>query len=352
MKITVFEQDSAFDTLKSEWNELLHRSASDLIFCTWEWQSTWWRTYQAGDLCIVTCRDENDRLVGIAPWFIHHLDSERVLRTIGCVDVTDYLDIIADKNHLEDVQRCFAHFLYEHHDRYDRINLCNIPEQSPTCVSFPQALRALGFKADLVLQEVCPVIHLPDNWEAYLESLDKKQRHEIRRKLRRAEAEAKLDHIVVSAEHDIDKMIDQFIQLMRASHPQKAKFLEDPKNLAFFKNLLPLMFERNWLRLSFLYVNDVLTAAYCDFDYNDHTQVYNSGLIPTENAHLSPGIVLLSYNIRDAIARKKTVFDFLRGNEVYKYRMGAQDTRVFMLRARLHGDLPEPKVDSVLAPVE
>ena len=86
--------------------------------------------------------------------------------------------------------------------------------------------------------------------------------------------------------------------------------------------------------MSFLVINGTPSAAYCDFDYNQKILVYNSGLMPQENAHLSPGIVLLSYNIRDAIAHKREVFDFLRGNETYKYRMGAVDTKVFKLKAQ------------------
>ena len=44
---------------------------------------------------------------------------------------------------------------------------------------------------------------------------------------------------------------------------------------------------------------------------------------------------LLCYDIRDAIDKKRSVFDFLRGNETYKYRMGAIDTQVFKLKAKM-----------------
>jgi CelD/BcsL family acetyltransferase involved in cellulose biosynthesis len=121
---------------------------------------------------------------------------------------------------------------------------------------------------------------------------------------------------------------------MRASHPEKAKFLDNPQNLTFFKSIVPQAYHCGWLKLSFLVVNGVASAAYCDFDYSGRILVYNSGLMPHENAHLSPGIVLLSYNIRDAIAHHRKVFDFLRGNETYKYRMGAHDTKVFKLKAQ------------------
>ena len=105
--------------------------------------------------------------------------------------------------------------------------------------------------------------------------------------------------------------------------------------MAFFETIVPIVHRCGWLKMSFLVINGTPSAAYCDFDYNQHILVYNSGLLPQENAHLSPGIVLLCYDIQDAIANKRHVFDFLRGNETYKYRMGATDTQVFKLKAKM-----------------
>jgi CelD/BcsL family acetyltransferase involved in cellulose biosynthesis len=233
------------------------------------------------------------------------------------------------------VQDAFAAYLAENRDKYDRINWCNIPEASPSLARFPEKLAAHGFSVESELQEVCPVIELPDEWEAYLEQLDKKQRHEIRRKMRRAESEAAIQWYVVDETHDIEEEVQKFLSLMRASHPEKAKFLDDPHNTAFFTQIVPLVYRCGWLKMSFLVVNGTPSAAYCDFDYNRRIQVYNSGLLPYDNAHLSPGIVLLAYNIRDAIEKRRDVFDFLRGNETYKYRMGAVDTKVFKLKAKM-----------------
>jgi CelD/BcsL family acetyltransferase involved in cellulose biosynthesis len=335
VKLTAYTDESVFDELRPEWDDLLHRSTADMIFCTWEWQSTWWKAYQAGQLWVLACRDDAGQLVGIGSWFIQPANGERVVRTIGCVDVTDYVDVIADPEHVDAVQEEFAAFLEANRDQFDRINLCNIPEASPSLARFPEKLQARGFNVEVELQEVCPVIRLPDEWETYLEQLDKKNRHELRRKIRRAESEATIEWYVVDQTHDIDAEVEKFLGLMRASHPEKAKFLEDPKNLAFFKTIVPVVHRCGWLKMSFLVINGTPSAAYCDFDYNQHILVYNSGLLPQENAHLSAGIVLLCYDIRDAIDKKRSLFDFLRGNETYKYRMGAADTQVFKLKAKM-----------------
>ncbi|MDZ4764973.1 MAG: GNAT family N-acetyltransferase [Chloroflexota bacterium] len=335
MKLAVHQDAHIFQELESEWNALLHRSITDTIFLTVEWQSTWWKTYQAGELWVLTCRDDANRLMGIAPWFIQSKNDERVVRTVGCVDVTDYVDVIVDREHVEPVLSCFSAFLVEERSKYDRINLCNIPESSPTLLQFPTMLKNCGFTVEQVFQEVCPTITLPDSWESYLESLEKKQRHEIRRKLRRAESEAALKYVLIESESEVGAVLDPFLTLMAASQPSKAEFLQDANNRDFFCAVVPLMAARGWLKMSFLHVDGEAVAAYCDFDYNGKILVYNSGLLPERYSNLSTGIVLLAYNIRHAIETGHHIFDFLRGNETYKYRMGAVDTTVYKLMARL-----------------
>ena len=335
MKLTAFDHADVFDALRPEWNELLSRSHTNVIFSTWEWQSNWWAAYQAGELWVVAVRDDSDVLVGIAPWFIETNDEgERVVRSIGCVDVTDYVDVIVAPEQRDEVFAELARHAAENRTRFDRINLCNIPEDSPTRTDFAAALERAGFSVELVMQEVCPVIPLPDDFEAYLGTLDKKQRHEIRRKVRRAEGEPGLAWYIVGPEHDLDAEAERFLGLMAASQPDKAEFLQDPKNVAFFKRIVPATFEQGWLQLAFISFHGDVAAAYMDFDYDRRILVYNSGLQPDQYGHLSPGIVLLAYLIRLAIETKHTVFDFLRGNETYKYRMGAVDTRVYKLKAQ------------------
>ena len=49
--------------------------------------------------------------------------------------------------------------------------------------------------------------------------------------------------------------------------------------------------------------------------------LYNSGFQP-QRAGLSPGVVLLAHVVRDAIERGRRRFDFLRGEERYKFEFG------------------------------
>ncbi len=332
MNLAIYQDPDLFVQLKAEWNDLLGRSASGSIFSTWEWASTWWDVYQPGQLWVVTCRDSEDRLVGLAPWFIA-AGSTRMVQTIGCEEVADYLDLLVDKEWVEPVLERFADFLRENQAEFDQIFLCNIPETSVGSNQFATALEQQGFAVNVTEEDVCPIVNLPATWEEFLGGLDKKNRHELRRKLRRGQgSNAEIDWYIVTPEHDLDVEMEHFLEMMAASDPEKAVFLSDPDNLTFFKRIAAVAQEAGWLALCFLTVNGERAATYFNYDYKGHILVYNSGL-KLEYGSLSPGILLMAYCIQYAIDKGYQVLDFLQGDEDYKYRLGGKDTRVMSLHA-------------------
>jgi len=338
VKLQAFRSEQVFEFLAAEWNVLLKRNITDTPFSSFEWHLNWWNAYHPGDIWTLTARDDADRLVGIASFFIANEDGVRRVHFVGCEDVTDYLDLLVDRDHTAEVYDLFARALLENRSEFDEIDLCNIPLDSPTRTQFAAALEQYGFQVTLKQQEVCPIIHLPDNFDAYLDGLDKKQAKEIRRKLRIVEAQGdEISWYIVNSNHDLDAEIDTFLRLMTASHPEKAQFLTDEQHVRFFKSIVPAAANAGWLQLVFLQIAGERVAAYLNFDYNQRVWVYNSGLDPNKAAALSPGIVLLAYNIEHAIQNGYVEFDFLRGDEPYKYRMGAVDTQVFNLRAHYSG---------------
>lgn len=335
VKVQTYTSSDGFEALAGEWNDLLRRSPTDTVFLTLEWQRHWWAAYQPGELRLMAARADNDRLIGIAPLFIDTTDpAERVLRAVGCVDVTDYVDLIADADHWDAVMAAFAGAMKDMAGDYDRINLCNLRADSPTLDSLRRCLESCGCTTEIADQEVCPVISLEGGWEGYLEKLDKKQRHELRRKLRIAHADDDLTWRMVSKDDDLAAQLAAFTHLMRLSSHDKAEFLTNPQHVAFFNAVMPAMMENGWLQLAFLDHAGQPIAAYLNFIYNGRVMVYNSGLNPAMGQH-SPGIVLLSHLIRWSAENGLALFDFLRGNEEYKYRMGGVDQPLYMLKAKV-----------------
>jgi len=335
VKIQSYTTTQVFEDLKSEWNGLLKNSISDTPFSTHEWHSQWWAAYHPGDLWVVSFRDEQNALRGIASLFVEtNTEGHRAVHFVGCEDVTDYLDIIVDKDYVDVVYDALAEVFVEQRNNFDSLDLCNIPADSPTCSLFPEILLKKGLAVNVQKQEVCPIIPLPDTFDDYLQMLDKKQRKEIQRKLRLAQGQGdSLNWYIVNGRQDIGEEVEKFLKLMASSHPEKAQFLQDEHHVDFFKSIVPAAAKAGWLQLNFLEVAGEAVAAYVNFDYNNRIWVYNSGLEPNKAAALSPGIILLSYTIEHAIKEHRTSFDFLRGDEQYKYRMGAQDTIVYNLKA-------------------
>jgi CelD/BcsL family acetyltransferase involved in cellulose biosynthesis len=331
LKIDTYDSADAFETLRDEWKDLHANGQQCPIFTTWEWQSNWWAAYHPGELWIITLRNEDGLLVGLAPWFIQSLESGRWVRSIGCVDVTDYLELPIRKGYETAVLEELTAYVLQEKARYDRLDFCNIPHEAPILALWPPMLQEAGFKVQVSQQEVCPVIDLPEDFPTYLNQLDKKDRHELRRKLRLGRGAGE----DITWSYEDHTAIERFLALMRASAPEKAKFLDDPQNVDFFRRVVPAVAECGWLRMSFIQFNGKDAAAYLSFDYGNEILLYNSGLDPTVRGDLGLGIILLAYLIEDAIQMRRDAFNFLRGNEVYKYRFGGVDSPVMMLTAHV-----------------
>ncbi|MER2599530.1 MAG: GNAT family N-acetyltransferase [Caldilineales bacterium] len=335
MNLTIYTNAEGFDALRSEWNALLTRSRANTLFLTWEWQTTWWRCLGEGDLFILAWHDAG-ALVGIAPLYYHPDGAGRQrFDLVGCVEVSDYLDLICASGYEQAVyDACLAWLLDDQSPSWDEAHLCNLAQNSLSYTLLPERAAARGLHAVVTVEDVCPLITLPDSFESYLqEQLSKKQRHEIRRKLRRVEEDGRSRWYVASAEGDISAATDAFLHLHRLSDAAKNNFMTSDME-RFFRTLMAVMQQAGWLHLAFIEINGDKAATMLCFIYEGRVFVYNSGYDPTSYAELSPGIVLTTWLIEDAIARGLRCFDFLQGNEVYKYRFGAQDTLVYSVVLR------------------
>lgn len=328
MRIEYHFESDGFAALKPEWNELLHRSCCNTLFLTWEWQSTWWQHLGQGDLVLLGFRAGDGRLVGITPLFYtRNGDGQVCLSAIGCRDVSDYVDLIVERGQEQAVYQALLDYWQTDAPAWDLIDLCNIPQDSPSLVHLRAMAEARGYQTHVEVEDVCPIIDLPATWDEYLMTLNKKQRHEVRRKLRKADNEADTRFVVVGPDHDLQAEMEIFVDLHQKSAPEKDAFM-DPQMRGFFFEVARVLAARGWLQLAFVEMDGIKAAALLNFDYDDAILVYNSGYDPARFRQLSPGINVTARCIEHAIQLGRAKFDFLRGDEVYKYRFGAQDTEV------------------------
>jgi CelD/BcsL family acetyltransferase involved in cellulose biosynthesis len=117
-----------------------------------------------------------------------------------------------------------------------------------------------------------------------------------------------------------------------SQQPDKRHFMTADK-VAFLRDLAHQLQVPGWIELTTLRADGVAIAALCCFPCDRTYAAYNACYHP-DYRHLSAGIVLFANRIQSAIARRFAHFDFLRGNEPYKYRFGASDRPLWQLLAR------------------
>lgn len=343
MHLDILRTLDEINAISQEWNDLLSCcSASHVPFLRFEYLSTWWKTlgggeWPHGELFVVTGRETDGELVGIAPLFVtQNLAGERALMLIGSIEISDYLDLIVRTKKLPEFTSQLLDLLDSAQAPvWSVIDLYNLPDYSPTLPVLEAAAQQRGWSYQQSPLQKSPYIPLPGDWETYLAGIDKKQRHEIRRKMRRAEeSEIPVRWYFVEDPATLDQESEDFLSLM-AQDPEKDRFLT-PQMRTQMKAAIKEIFTAGWLQLAFMEVNGEKAASYLNFDYNGHIWVYNSGL-NFKFRELSPGWVLLGHLLKWANEHQRAAFDFMRGDEEYKYRFGAIDRFVYRATLRKPG---------------
>lgn len=339
MQISWHSTEAEFAQLKPAWNRLLENSITHVPFLRHEYLSLWWETlgggeWKAGKLFTAVGQDHSGEIQGIAPLFKPaEGTSDPRLMFLGSIEISDYLDIIAASNHLETfVNSLFESLASMDRDQWVSLDLYNLPDWSPSVGVLTTSAEDRGWAVQREIYKPCPVIELPDSWDLYLQGIKKKHRHELRRKLRRAEGYPEpVTFQVIGKDDDFESVIEDYLQLM-SYDLRKQEFLTDPMR-ANIQGLVRLAMEMGYLLLVFLYVGSEPAAAYMHFDYLNRIWVYNSGINP-KYLDLSPGWVLLGKTIQWGIENRREALDFMRGDEIYKYRLGGVDRHVLRLVIR------------------
>ena len=316
------------------WNTLVKQSITDTPFSRYEYLSEWWKTLGGGEWksakLVLASASENEQLIGIAPLFIAEYDNRQALMLMGSIEISDYLDLIVREADLSRFLSGLIDFLASSlADTWSAIDWYNLPDHSPTLTALKANSEGRGWTYQQEIYRPTPRIPLNGSFEEYLSRIDKKQRHEIRRKMRRAaESELNVRFVLIDKSADIEKEINDFFELM-TQDSNKANFLH-PAMREQMTVTIRAAFEHCYLWLAFLEVGGVKVAASLNFDYNNKLWGYNSG-VSREHMELSPGWVLLGHVIQWCCENGRYEFDFMRGDEEYKYRFGGVNR--FVMRA-------------------
>lgn len=252
-------------------------------------------------------------------------------RFMGDADVCDYLDVIVRPGRGIE----FLEVLWQHLRRQgiSQLDLGAVRAESVVRSDLPAAAKRFNGKVFCEPEDVSMELELPPTWNAFLKGLTGKERHEIRRKLRRLSEAAHLNFRVVESRAEASKQTDTFLKLFKLNRSDKSDFMTDQRAL-FFRSMAEALAETGILKLFFLDLDEAPAAAVMCFDYNSTVYLYNNGYDDRYRS-LSIGLLSKVFTIQESIERGKIKYDFLKGTEVYKKRLGGKPVQLFRCQVEL-----------------
>ena len=309
-----------FSSLETAWDELLSATTTGHVFFTPQWQRSWWQAFGSDSELLLLSVQRDNEVVGIVPL----MRNGQRMSFIGSSDICDYMDFVIRPGHEVAVLSQLLDYL-EPMD-WKSINLQSLLPDSIALTHFAPLARQRGYQVEITQEDVSPQLVLPTSWEEYLSLLTRKDRHELKRKLRRL-SRVKSRYYVVEDVERLPQDLEDFFRLFAQGKDDKREFMTAQMS-GFFKEMANSVAAKGYLRLTFLEVEGNRVASAMCFNCWDHFHLYNSGYDPGY-ASLSVGLLCKAFCIKDGILEGKRHFDFLRGAEPYKYDLGGQDVPIY-----------------------
>lgn len=317
----------SFEAIFSYWRQSSYSLRWDCPFVLPPWLKAWWNVFgSTSEIYLCAVRHAQD-LIGLAPLRIIGQSAA----FIGSTDVCDYQDFIVAPGKGD----AFFGVLLDNLRQQGiiRLDLKPLRPESMVLTKLIEVAKAKGCEVAYHPMDVTLELDLPATWDEYLLMLKGKQRHEVRRKLRRLEEAGSIRYRVVEDVHDVRQEIETFFKLFKSSREDKEIFMTD-EMASFFRSMTEAMAAEKMVKLYFLDVNEKPAAGVICFDYNSRAYLYNNGFDVNFNT-LSVGLLCKVFSIKDSIKNGKGKYDFLKGSETYKYRLGGQEVALHECEIKL-----------------
>jgi CelD/BcsL family acetyltransferase involved in cellulose biosynthesis len=317
----------SFENLFTYWRNPHCTLSWDCFFVLPPWLKVWWSIFGSTSemhLCAVRHADD---LIGIAPFLL----KDQSLSFVGDTDVCDYQDFIVAPGRGHDFFRVLLEDLSA--KGITELDLKAVRSDSLTMLELADTARQQGYEVSCSKLDVSFEMELPATWDEYLLRLKGKQRHEVRRKLRRLNEAGNITYRIVEDVQGVKKELATFFELFRLSREDKEIFMT-AQMTSFFQALTETLAAEKLLKLLFLDVDENPAAAVLCFDHNASIYLYNNGF-DINFSQLSVGLLCKVFSIKYAIENGKKEYDFLKGAETYKHRLGGQEVPLYACKIKL-----------------
>lgn len=339
MRIDVIDTLPDFARLEENWNAVYDADPDAQLFMSWKWLSGWLGQISSPWFVLGAKASEkaDAPYVAFLPMRIQtKLENARFHNELNMAGnfSADYTGVLCAPGAEHQVLPAFARHLKRMN--WARLNLENIRMSEPRIrlllAHFPKAgfqtseINRIG-KVDNIDNNLCPFAALPPDWNAYLNMLSSNTRQKIRRLLRLVDETGEY-RITVATPETIERDLDTLLRFWEIKWtPRKGDLVHTL--IRSNRAMLTRSFRADLLFLPTLWKEDRPLAALATLiDRRKHAFLfYMTGRDETFDGP-PPGVILHSHSIRHAIANGFTEYDFLRGNEPYKYSFGVKERRI------------------------
>ena len=316
-----------FKGLAREWEQLLRAVPGHSLFLTWEWLYYWAKHFLRDNrLWIIVMRDGNGSLVGVAPFYLHRtvqaLVPVRELRFLGSEGVcSSYLDVIVDEQRKRAVFQCLYRYLFNQgRGEWDVLTLSEVPAESSSVDEWNALFDEAGKVGEVVSTTCCPVIRLPHDVQTYRAGLGRNRRYTLQRKTKCLQAAGRIQYSRATRPADVGPAFESLMALhqRRWMHGSNGGVFAGESLKQFHQEVVQVLSERGRVSIDLLELDGRAIAAIYGFVYEGIYYFYLPGFDPVALPKASPGLLLLSHRIEQAIRDGERMVDLLQGAQRYK----------------------------------
>ncbi len=324
MQIDVIDDITHLLPLKNNWTDIYRHDPDAPFQLSWTWMSNWFEKTTFGWKILGVRETAPGPYIAFLPLGVQKKRHNRFITTTSLLSAgshwADHSGFLCRPAHENEALAALADYL-KHQEAWDHLLLYEMYD--PRTESFLSHFNGGAFSVTVAADTDCPFITLPGSWDLFCENtLSKRSRKDLEYYRRRIERDTDYRQTSVSLDN-LGESIDALLDLYRQRRNPGTDLSVDR-----FRNLLFKAFGEDLLWLDVLWDGDKPMAAYSGFvDEKSSTFVgCNTGFDETYSK-LRPGTIVVAESVKYAIERGLRFYDFGRGTEPYKYKLGGHDRK-------------------------